>query len=104
MHGIRADVAAHSAQAARKGVLLSIVEERKAQGQWEDPGTRNLERPVQQQRLHASALDAGVCPNGGSSVVTWTRVCGTAGDALIPISAVEVVSPAEADSQCAASL
>ncbi len=83
---------------------MSIVKERNAQGRWGDPGTRNLERPAQQQCLHFSALDAGVCPNGGSSVVTWTRMCGTAGDTLIPISAVEVVSPGEADSQCAATL
>jgi hypothetical protein len=46
----------------------------------------------------------GVCADGGSSVVTWTRVCGAAADALVPISAVEVVSPADADSQCAAVL
>ena len=82
---------------------MSIVKEQKAQGRWGDPETRSLEWPVLQQCFHAS-LDAGVCPNGGSSVVTWTRACGTAGDALIPISAVEIVSPAEADSQCAATL
>ena len=49
--------------------------------------------------LHALA---GVCTDGGSSVVTWTKVCGGAANALVPTSAVEVVDPAIVGSQCAA--
>ena len=49
--------------------------------------------------LHAIA---GVCLDGGSSVVTWTKVCGGAANALVPTSAVEVVNPASVDSHCAA--
>ena len=54
--------------------------------------------------LQRHFVGAGVCPNGGSSVVTWTRVCGRAGDALIPISAVEIMGPSDADTQCAATV
>ena len=67
---------------------------------------------LQQQRVvmgQAQASDrlavaAGVCPNGGSSVVTWTRVCGRAGQALVLVSAVEIVDTTDADTQCAATL
>lgn len=55
-------------------------------------------------RHEHAVLGSGVCANGGSSVVTWTRVCGAAANALVPISVVEVVDPVEADSQCAAVL
>ena len=49
--------------------------------------------------LHAVA---GVCADGGSSAVTWTKVCGGAANALVPTSAVEVIDPATVGSQCAA--
>lgn len=66
-----------------------------------------LDQPSDKSRfqdIKRPLLATGVCPNGGSSVVTWTRVCGRAGNALIPISAVEIVGSGDADSHCAATL
>lgn len=48
-----------------------------------------------------NALDGGVAACAGNgAAVTFTRICGAAGRALVPIVGVEIVDPEEAGNHC----